>query len=146
MSGLPSDGNGDFCGGCPTGTVCAPTPCLGESCAPSFSCIANNPGASASCTFNPECNCPGGVCYDCPAGQYCTIDRRCDDLCAPGVTVAACCGTANLRTPALACCGPNETFDAQSGTCQGGCPGCAPACNDTEFCERSLCRCLPKGG
>src|SRR5690606_9850740 len=132
--------------GCALGTICAPTPCQSESCSASFSCLADNPGGSASCTFNPECNCPGGVGYDGPARQYCTVARKYEDVCEAGVSTAESCASASLRSVPLQCCGPNETFDPQTGSCASGCAACEPACAATEFCERSLCRCLPKGG
>ncbi len=135
----------DWCGEtCPSGTTCAPVPCPTEDCRPAFRCVADNPGPSATCELGPECGCPFGVCSDCPVGYFCSPDRQCRALCAPGTLTTACCTDPTLRVQALQCCPPGEHFDPATDTCQPGIL-CDPSCPDGFFCDADSGRCLPKG-
>lgn len=140
-----------FCGDCPAGTLCSPVPCTGTTCPPRFRCISSSPGSSASCTINPECSCPGGVCGDCALGQYCTLEQRCESLCANGVSTVDCCTDAGLRmtnpptTPPLACCPAGEQFDPNTGSCVQGTTSCG-TCPEGTFCDPFSGRCIAKGG
>lgn len=138
--GVPTNA---FCGNqCAAGTVCAPVPCANESgvCPPSFTCVANNPGGSATCDIGAQCSCPGNVCADCPVGQRCTLDNKCEAICPPNLSVVECCSQ-----PSANCCPSGEQFDPATGTCRQG-VGCPVACGVDEFCDPIAGVCRKRGG
>ncbi len=123
---------------CPDGTVCAPKPCQGESCSPEFVCISDSLGQSNTSQCEPVCNCgPTGLCNQCPTGKKCDAGQ-CVDICA-NMPPELCCIEQQ-------CCGPYETFNPVTKTCDPGCFQCPETCGPDSFCDTQLCRCVLKGG
>lgn len=133
----------DFCGNaCGPGTICAPVPCVSESgaCPPLFTCIANNPGGSATCEVGDQCSCPGNVCADCPVGQRCSLTNKCEPICPANISITECCSA-----PGANCCPSGEQFDPATLTCRQG-QGCPVACGTDEFCDPIAGVCRKLGG